>query len=76
MIFCQYGDSPRIVAVGWLERGHAYPVGEVSAEVYAKLEDLLVAPWQPAPREEFDAAEPAVAADDRLPRFARSCVRR
>jgi hypothetical protein len=42
-----YGDSPRIVAVGWLERGHAYPVGEVSAEVYAKLKDLLVAPWQP-----------------------------
>jgi len=43
-----FGDSPRIVAVGWLERGHAYPVGDVPAEVYAKLEELLVAPWQPA----------------------------
>jgi hypothetical protein len=43
-----YGDSPRILAVGWLERGHEYPEGEVSAEVYATLENLLVAPWQPS----------------------------
>ena len=43
-----YGDSDRIVAVGWLDRGHEYPVGEVPPEVYAQLEALLVDPWQPA----------------------------
>lgn len=43
-----YGGSDRIVAVGWLARGREYPVGEVSAEVYAKLEELFVEPWQPA----------------------------
>ena len=46
--FSPYTDSARIVAVGWLERGHQYPVGQVSAEVFAKLRALLVDPWQPA----------------------------
>jgi hypothetical protein len=43
-----YEDSGRTLAVGWLERGHEYPAGEVSAEVYTRLEGLLVDPWQPA----------------------------
>jgi hypothetical protein len=42
-----YGDSARVVAVGWLERGHEHSVGEVPSEVYAKLKALLVDPWQP-----------------------------
>ena len=36
------------MAVGWLERGHEHPVGEVPSEVYEKLEALLADPWQPA----------------------------
>jgi hypothetical protein len=43
-----YGGSPRIVAVGWLERGHEYATGEVPKPVYEKLEALLIDPWQPA----------------------------
>jgi hypothetical protein len=31
-----YADNERLVAVGWLERGREYPVGEVSADVFAK----------------------------------------
>jgi hypothetical protein len=41
-----YGGSDRIVAIGWLERGHDYPVGEVPSDVYSKLAALLVDPWQ------------------------------
>lgn len=44
----QYGNSARLVAIGWLERGHQYPLGEVSPDVFTKLVDLLVDPWQPA----------------------------
>src|SRR4029077_19004278 len=43
-----YGQSASVIAVGWLERGHDYTVGEVSAELYDKVEALLVDPWQPA----------------------------
>ncbi len=46
--FSPYTESARIVAVGWLERGRQYPVGQVTAEVFAKLRDLLIDPWQPA----------------------------
>jgi hypothetical protein len=42
-----FGGSSRLVGVGWLERGREYPVGEVESEVYAKLEELFVDPWQP-----------------------------
>jgi hypothetical protein len=43
-----YADNERLVAVGWLERGHEYPVGEVAADLFAKVEALFVDPWQPA----------------------------
>jgi hypothetical protein len=36
------------VAVGWLERDHAYPVGVIAVEVFEKLAALLTDPWQPA----------------------------
>ena len=42
-----WGRSPRLLAVGWLERGHAHALGEVAPEVYATLANLLVDPWQP-----------------------------
>ena len=43
-----YGASARVVAIGWLENGHDYPLGAVSLDVFTKLEALLVDPWQPA----------------------------
>jgi hypothetical protein len=42
------GGSERMVAIGWLERGRPYPVGEVPMAVYKKLSALLAEPWQPA----------------------------
>jgi hypothetical protein len=39
-------DSLR--AVGWLERGHSYPQGEVTERFFERLLQLLVQPWQPA----------------------------
>jgi len=38
-------DSLR--AVGWLQRDRWYPVGEIDAEVFAKLVELARDPWQP-----------------------------
>jgi hypothetical protein len=43
-----YGTSDRIVAVGWLARGHEYPRGDVPIDVFQKLRELLVDPWEPA----------------------------
>lgn len=43
-----FAGSDRLVAVGWLERGRQYAVGEVPPAVYKKLAVLLVEPWQPA----------------------------
>lgn len=34
-------------AVGWLERGHEYPKGHVSAEFFEKLLIVLQNPWSP-----------------------------
>jgi hypothetical protein len=42
------GNGGRTVAVGWLERGHQHATGTVAPEVFAKLESLLIDPWQPA----------------------------
>jgi hypothetical protein len=41
--------EPRLtlVAVGWLERGHAYEQGTVDEEFFSSLVELLVDPWQP-----------------------------
>jgi len=36
-----------LLAVGWLEQGRAFPVGEVDHKVYAALKKYLVNPWQP-----------------------------
>ena len=46
--FSPYTEFARIVAVGWLERGCQYSTGQVSAEVFSKLRDFFVDPWQPA----------------------------
>lgn len=40
--------APRLRAVGWIEPGQDYRLGEVGAEFVGKLVDLLVNPWQPA----------------------------
>ena len=39
-----YEGSERMVAVGWLGRGHTYSVGEVPLAVYKKLAALLAEP--------------------------------
>ncbi len=35
------------LAVGWLERGHAYPRGAVEEKFFAALLRLCANPWQP-----------------------------
>ena len=40
--------APFLRAVGWLERGHPYPTGEVDPRPYDRLVELAVSPWQPA----------------------------
>jgi hypothetical protein len=42
------GDMEHMLAIGWLGRGHTYPVGEVPMAVYKKLTSLLSEPGQPA----------------------------
>jgi hypothetical protein len=37
-----------LLAVGWLAAGFEYPHGRVTPEVFAKLAELAVDPWQPA----------------------------
>jgi hypothetical protein len=47
---CDYfrvADPSTLLAVGWLERSHAYDVGDCDRAVYEKLSRLLVDPWQP-----------------------------
>jgi hypothetical protein len=34
-------------AVGWLERGHAFPTGTTDVSVYQRLLDLAKSPWEP-----------------------------
>ena len=44
---CDYFDGrPGLVAVGWLEAGFEFPVGDVSAASLEKLEVLLHTSWQ------------------------------
>jgi hypothetical protein len=38
----------RLLAVGWLEREHAFPQGPVSQAFFESLAELLTNPWQPA----------------------------
>lgn len=42
-------DLPGVAlrAVGWLDPAHEHATGEVSEEVFGKLVELLVDPWQP-----------------------------
>jgi len=45
---CTYlSDDPAIIAVGWLDADAAYPAGEMPPELYRKLLELCVRPWQP-----------------------------
>jgi hypothetical protein len=47
---CNYfcSDDSHFLAVGWLTRDKPFPTGEVSEEVFEKLCQLLVNPWNPA----------------------------
>ena len=52
---CTYfdGEQPhraKLLAVGWLERGHAYHHGMVDSAVRTKLVALFRNPWQPTGR--------------------------
>jgi hypothetical protein len=60
-----YGESDRCVAVGWLERGHDHIAGKVPPEVFAKLESLLVDPWQAATAAGFHACDLCVYSPER-----------
>lgn len=45
------GTSQRagaMLAIGWIEAGHAYQRGPIAAEVVTALAALLVNPWAPA----------------------------
>lgn len=47
---CDYfGDefASELIAIGWLTYGIDFAKGKISEEVYAKLKQLLVDPWQP-----------------------------
>jgi hypothetical protein len=45
---CTYFPSDAALsAVGWLERGKPYPVGDVDARVYVALVAMRRDPWQP-----------------------------
>ncbi len=47
---CSYsGEQParHLRAVGWLERGHPFPTGQVDRGVYARLVEFAKNPWQP-----------------------------
>lgn len=47
---CDYFSSEAhgtLIAVGWLEPGHAYAGGEVDKGFVEKLCELLIDPWQP-----------------------------
>ena len=46
---CNYfsSDDSRFRAVGWLTRGKSFITGEVSEEVFEKLCQLLINPWNP-----------------------------
>ena len=37
----------KLIAVGWLAHGQDYLKGDVSLELFARLHQLLVNPWQP-----------------------------
>ena len=47
---CDYfaSDNNQLQAVGWLSLGQPFTTGEVSEEVFEKLCQLLVNPWNPA----------------------------
>lgn len=46
--FPPFDRFDKLIAVGWLEPGHEFATGDVSAEFVNKLAGLLVNPWEPA----------------------------
>ncbi|HYX33396.1 MAG TPA: hypothetical protein VE954_09805 [Oligoflexus sp.] len=38
----------RVLTVGWLERGHEFPIGDTGDEVFVALMKLAVNPWEAA----------------------------
>ena len=49
--------APLLRAVGWLERGHPFPTGEVDRRVYDKLTEFSVSSWQPMVTMGFHSCE-------------------
>lgn len=43
----QVEQPDALLAVGWLDEAHEYSTGDVSADFYLKLKELLIDPWQP-----------------------------
>ena len=41
-------DASRLRAIGWLEPGHSFPIGEVTHQEFASIFELAVEPWQPS----------------------------
>ncbi|GAA4448432.1 hypothetical protein [Novipirellula rosea] len=47
---CDYFTSDhdgKLVAVGWLARGHEFSRGDVDSDLVTRIHQLLVNPWQP-----------------------------
>ncbi len=43
----EFTPGTRLLAVGWLERGHPYVRGTLGNDVFNRLMDLATDPWQP-----------------------------
>ncbi len=47
---CDYitpNHDSKLIAVGWLARGVDYSKGDVPQDLFARIHQMLVAPWQP-----------------------------
>jgi hypothetical protein len=47
---CSYfhSDLPPLIAVGWLEAGHEYAVGDPGGQVFTRLKEFQQGSWQPS----------------------------
>jgi hypothetical protein len=45
--FFPFDAGETLLAVGWLERAKPFPTGATPPDVYARLRELIVNPWQP-----------------------------
>ena len=47
---CTYFDGvglPPLIAVGWLESGHTYAVGDPGKQIFTRLQEFQRSEWQP-----------------------------